>query len=67
MNLGLYEIMDRVSVIQSSLEDNVRHHQEADSRVVELVDEAQEVLNMLYQYAASEFYDSYGDCESHGS
>ena len=59
MNLGYYEIMDRVSLIQNNLEDYVRHHDIADDKVRELVDKAQEILNDLYQYASENFNDEW--------
>ena len=61
MNLGYYEMMDRVSIIQHNLEDFIRNHKEADERVVELVDKAQDLLGDISKYSASRFYDSFED------
>ena len=63
MNHGLYEIMDRISVIQNTLEDNVRHHQEADEHLQGLIDSAQEVLGEAYQYAGERWCEICRDFE----
>lgn len=63
MNYGWYEIMDRISVIQNTLEDNVRHHQEADEHLQGLIDSAQEILCEAYQYAGMKWDESYRDFE----
>lgn len=58
MNLGWYEILDRISVIQNTLEEYVYNHQEADVELQHLVDSAQEHLNDAYQYAGKKFNES---------
>ena len=63
MNHGWYEIMDRISVIQNTLEDNVRNHQEADEHLQELIDSAQEMLGEAYQYAGMKWDESCRDFE----
>ena len=63
MNFGWYEIMDRISVIQNMLEDNIRNHQEGDEKVQELIDSAQELLSEAYQYAARQWDESCRDFE----
>lgn len=63
MNFGWYEIMDRISVIQNALEDNVRNRQEVDEKLQELVDSAQEMLCKAYQHAASQWDESCRDFE----
>lgn len=64
MNFGWYEIMDRISVIQNALEDNVRNHQEADEKLQELIDSAQELLYEAYNYAELKWDES---CRGFGS
>lgn len=63
MNYDWYEIMDRIHVIQNTLEDNVRHHQEADEHLRQLIDSAQESLSKAYQYAAMKWDESCRDFE----
>ena len=63
MNHGWYEIMDRISVIQNTLEDNVRHHQEADEHLQQLIDSAQEMLYEAYNYAGLKWDESCRDFE----
>lgn len=58
MNLGWYEILDRISVIQNTLEEYVYNHQEADVELQHLVDSAQEHLNDASQYAGKKFNES---------
>ena len=55
MNLGLYELMDRLYVIQNTLHDNVYEHQEADVELQRILDNAQDSLSEAYQYAARKF------------
>ena len=64
MNLGWYEIMDRVAMIQSSLHDNVYEHQEKDAELQKLLDDAQDALNKAYQYAGEQFNNSCEDVRS---
>ena len=59
MNLGWYEIMDRIIVIQDQLEMNVAKHQVIDKEFYDLTQEAQEKLSEAYQYAGEKFNDSY--------
>ncbi|MEG0407364.1 MAG: hypothetical protein RR623_00700 [Bacilli bacterium] len=61
MNLGWYETMDRIAMIQDQLEMNVAKHQEIDKEFYDLVQEAQEKLSKAYQYAGKKFNDSCGD------
>ena len=58
MNLGWYEIMDRIAMIQDQLEMNVAKHQEIDKEFYDLIQEAQENLYNAYQYACEKFNDS---------
>ena len=58
MNLGWYEIMDRVAMIQDQLEMNVAKHQEIDKEFYDIIQEAQEKLYEAYQYAGEKFNDS---------
>ena len=62
MNLGWYEIMDRISVIQSTLEDTVREHSESDDELKALIDSSQQILTRAYSYASCKFNDS---CEGY--
>ena len=62
MNLGWYELMDRVAMIQNQLETNVAEHQEVDEDFYNLIQEAQEKLADAYQYAGEKFNDS---CEEY--
>lgn len=63
MNYGWYEIMDRISVIQNTLEDNVRNHQEADEHLQVLIDSAQEMLYEAYNYSGLKWDESCRDFE----
>ena len=58
MNLGLYELMDRLYVIQNILHDNVYIHQEADVDLQRILDNAQDSLSEAYQYVARKFDES---------
>lgn len=58
MNLGLYELMDRICVIQNALYDNVYEHQEADVDLQRVLDNAQDSLSEAYQYVARKFDES---------
>ena len=58
MNFGWYEIMDRIAMIQSSLHDNVYEHQETDTELQHILDNAQDCLSEAYQYAARKFDES---------
>ena len=63
MNHGWYEIMDRISVIQDTLENSVRNHQESDEHLRQLIDSAQEMLYEAYQYAAMKWDETCRDFE----
>lgn len=63
MNHGWYEIMYRIYVIQNTLDDNVRQHQEADEHLQRLIDSAQEMLSEAYQYAGMKGDESCRDFE----
>lgn len=63
MNYSWYEIMDRISVIQDTLENSVRNHQEADDHLQQLIDAAQEMLGEAYQYAGMKWDESCRDFE----
>lgn len=58
MNLGLYELMDRLYVIQNTLHDNVYEHQKADVDLQRILDNAQDSLSEAYQYVARKFDES---------
>ena len=58
MNLGLYELMDRLYVIQNTLHDNVYEHQDSDVELQRIVDNAQDSLSEAYQYVARKFDES---------
>ena len=58
MNLGLYELMDRISVIQNQTHDNLYEHQETDVELQRILDNAQDALSEAYQYAARKFDES---------
>lgn len=63
MNHSWYKIMDCISVIQNTLEDSVRNHQEADEHLQQLIDSAQEILCEDYQYAGMKWDESCRDFE----
>ena len=63
MNLGWYEIMDRVAMIQDQIESQVGSHPERDDTFDEILDKAQKLLSEAYQYAGEKFNDS---CEDVG-
>lgn len=58
MNLGLYELMDRIYVIQNTLHDNVYEHQETDAELQRILDNAQDALSEAYRYVARKFDES---------
>ena len=62
MNLGWYELMDRLAMIQDQLEMSVAKHQNIDKEFYGLIQEAQEKLSDAYQYAGEKFNDS---CEEY--
>jgi hypothetical protein len=55
MNLGLYELMDRIYVVQNTLHDNVYEHQETDAELQLILDNAQDALSEAHQYVARKF------------
>ena len=61
MNLGWYELMDRVIMIQDQLETNVAEHKEVDEYFYKLIQDAQEKLSDAYQYTGEKFINSYED------
>lgn len=61
MNLGWYEIMDRVAMIQDSIEGQIGSHPERDDRFVEILDKAQGLLSEAYKYASEKFNESCED------
>ena len=63
MNLGWYEIMDRVAMIQDQIESQVGSHPERDDTFDEILDKAQKLLSEAYQYAGEKFNNS---CEEVG-
>ena len=44
INLGWYELMDRVIMIQDQLETNVAEHKEVDEYFYKLIQDAQEKI-----------------------
>ena len=61
INLGWYELMDRVAMIQDSIESQVGSHPERDDMFEEILDKAQKLLSEAYQYAGDKFNDSCED------
>ena len=61
MNLGWYELMDRLAMIQDQLEMSVAKHQNIDKEFYDLIQDAQEKLSDAYQYAGEKFINSYED------
>lgn len=58
MNLGLYELMDRICVIQNALYDNVYEHQETDAELQRILDNTQDALSEAYRYVSRKFDES---------
>ena len=58
MNLGIYELIDRISVIQNTIHDHLYEHQETDVDLQRILDNAQDYLSEAYQYAARKFDES---------
>ena len=58
MNLGIYELMDRISVIQNTIHDHLYEHQETDVELQRILDNAQGSLSEAYQYVARKFDES---------
>ena len=63
MNLGWYELMDRIVMIQDQIQSNLYEHQEADVEIKVMLDKAQEALSKAYQYVGEKFNDSCGHKE----
>ena len=51
MNLGWYEIMERIAMIQSDIDYSVYHHGESDEKLKTILEEAQRLLSNAYDYA----------------
>lgn len=64
-NLGYYELMDRIALIQGQLEDYVANHEVADDKLQKLVNDAQVSLSDAYSYVAEKFNDSCEDDEDY--
>lgn len=62
MNLGWYEIMDRIAMIQDQLENSTGNYQDTDKDFYVLIQSAQEKLYESYKYACEKFNDS---CEEY--
>ena len=58
MNLSIYELMDRISVIQNTIHDHLYEHQETDVELQRILDNAQDYLSEAYQYVARKFDES---------
>ena len=58
MNLGIYELMDRLYVIQNTIHDHLYEHQETDVDLQRILDNAQGSLSEAYQYVARKFDES---------
>lgn len=58
MNLGLYELVDRLYVIQNALYDNVYEHQETDAELQRILDNTQDALSEAYRYVSRKFDES---------
>lgn len=51
MNLGWYEIMDRIAMIQNSVDYEIYHHGESDEKLKVMLEEVQRLLSDAYHYA----------------
>lgn len=56
LNLGWYELMDRIAMIQNQLEDSVNNHEVADVKLQALISDAQVSLYDAYSYCGQRFY-----------
>ena len=63
MNLGYYELMDRISVIQNNLEDIVHKHPKASDELKAIIDDAQYSLSSAYDIVSDQWIDSCEDYE----
>ena len=63
MNLGLYEIMDRISTVQVLVEDAISNHEESDYFLKQILVEVQHSLHKAYTYSAEKYDDSCNDGE----
>ena len=59
MNLGIYELMYSISVIQNTIHNHLYEHQETDVELQRMLDTAQESLSDAYQYAGKMFDESW--------
>lgn len=59
MNLGWYELLDRIHLIQNAIQENVYEHQQTDAELQRMLDTAQESLSDAYQYAGKMFDESW--------
>lgn len=48
-----FEVLDRISVIQETIETYIRNHSVDDEHLKDIVDKAQECLGEAYQYAGN--------------
>ena len=51
MNLGWYEIMECIAMIQNDIDCNVYHHGESDEKLKTMLEEVQRLLSNAYDYA----------------
>lgn len=51
MNLGWYEIMGRIAMIQNSVDYEIYHHGESDEKLKTMLEEVQRLLSDAYHYA----------------
>ena len=61
MNLGYYELMDRIAIIQCNLNDYVEEHIVASDEIKKHLDAAQKSLTLAYGVAADEWHNSCED------
>ena len=55
MNLGWYELMDRIAMIQNQLDDSVNNHEVSDANLRRLISDAQVSLYDAYSYCGEMF------------
>lgn len=51
MNLGWYEIMVLIAMIQDDVDTHVYHHGESDEKLKAMLEEVQQLLSDAYHYA----------------
>lgn len=56
MNLGQYEIMDRLSCLINQIEDNIHQHSQITKKQRKKVSKAIRLLSDVYQLAGQETY-----------